>query len=96
MPAFRLRIPQALKTNATNALQRLEYNFDPRVGLRRIKRYQWEMKELLQYGALLAVSWALDGLLLRRRGMWRVREGDPLVLRGSSEIGRASCRERVS
>ena len=88
MPAFRLRIPQALKTNATNALQRLEYNFDPRVGLRRIKRYQWEMKELLQYGALLAVSWALDGLLLRRRGMWRVREGDPLVLRGSSEGAR--------
>lgn len=53
---MRIQLPAALQTPLLNAVGRLEINFDPRVGLRRIKRYGWSWRRDGQYAFLLVVS----------------------------------------
>lgn len=53
---MRIQLPAALQTPLMNAVGRLEINFDPSVGVRRIKRHGWSWKRDAQYAFLGAVS----------------------------------------
>jgi inositol phosphorylceramide synthase catalytic subunit len=53
---MRIQLPAAIQTPLINAVGRLEINFDPSVGVRRVKRHGWSWKRDAQYAFLGAVS----------------------------------------
>lgn len=63
----RLRIPPHLRASVLSAVGRLELKFDPRIGVKRVKRYQFDFyKETVPYGCLVLVSLASSWLVVGR------------------------------
>ena len=66
---LRLRIPPRLRASVLGAVGRLELKFDPRIGLKRVKRYQFDLyTETIPYALLFLVSPALVCLTTARTG----------------------------
>ncbi|ORY84686.1 hypothetical protein BCR35DRAFT_303010 [Leucosporidium creatinivorum] len=53
---MRIQLPAAIQTPLINAVGRLEINFDPSVGVRRIKRHGWSWKRDAQYAFMGALA----------------------------------------
>lgn len=60
---MRIYLPPHIRDPLYSSIARLEINFDPRVGLKRLKRKQWTWRKDGQYAPLVIVS--------RVSGVWR-------------------------
>ncbi|KAK4702335.1 hypothetical protein P7C70_g3888, partial [Phenoliferia sp. Uapishka_3] len=66
---IRLRIPPNLRASVLGAVNRLEINFDPRVSVQRVKRYQFNFwKETVPYALLTFL--ALFSLAVMAHPLW--------------------------
>lgn len=86
---MRIQLPSALVTPLLSAVGRLEINFDPRVGLRRVQRYGWQWKRDAQYAFLISVSVSRlsERVGGRARGISGSNAGVRVVTSAGRELG---------